>query len=486
MNPATSLVLCIILVVSLLYVERKCNPVASLALWIPTIWVLISGSRALGAWFLTVQYDPDSGLSVEHTQMGSPLDQLALGVLIVLGIVVIFIRGVARAVIWKDNFWLLLVFIYMGLSILWSDFPTVSLKRWVKAAGVIVMALVVLSEPKPLTALESVFRRSAYILIPFSIVLIKYFPDFGVAYGRWDGQQMWTGVATHKNMLGQLCAFSAFFLIWAFFREWRGGVLFKTKSRTVADALVLAIGVFLLGGTTGSYSATSIAILVAGVLILSLLFGNKSFAKFMALHLKLFAIGSVSIVLLLHDTAVGIATWILGRDETLTDRTAIWDVLLEVASNNAIVGVGYGGFWGLSVDIYSKLLVGQGHNGYLDVYLELGVVGIILLAAFLLAFCGRVRREISHSFDWGVFGICLLFMALLYNQSESSFLQTGFLWTNMVLLSVAFSEPFLKNNRNLHRTGPVRSRDSPRRDFTGQSSGFQSGNTLGQEFYEAV
>jgi exopolysaccharide production protein ExoQ len=449
--------LCIVLVVGLLCIERKRNPEASLALWIPTIWVLISGSRALGAWFLTIQYNPDSGLSVEQTQAGSPLDQLALGILIVLAMAVIFRRGVARVVVLKDNFYLLLVFTYMGLSILWSDFPTVSLKRWVKVAGVIVMALVVLSETKPLNALESVFRRSAYILIPFSIVLIKYFPEFGVAYGRWDGQQMWTGVTTHKNVLGQLCAFSAFFLIWVLSREWRAGGQFKPKLETLADAMVLAMGFFLLGGTTGSYSATSIAILSAGVLILTLSYYNKRLARFMASHLRGFAVASVSIVLLLHSTAVALAAWAFGRDETLTDRTAIWDVLLEVASNNAIVGVGYGGFWGLSADIYSKVLVGQGHNGYLDVYLELGVIGLILLAAFLLAFCGRVQREMSHSFDWGVFGICILFMALLYNQSESSFLQTGFLWTNMVLISVAFSEPCLIKSRSLHRTRSVQS-----------------------------
>lgn len=453
MNPITSLILCIVLVVGLLYIERKRNPAASFALWIPTIWVLISGSRALGTWFLTAQNDPDSGLSVERIQAGSFLDQLVLSMLIFVAMIVIFRRGIVWAVVLKDNFWLLVVFSYMGLSTLWSDFPTVSLKRWIKVAGVVVMAFVVLSETKPLNALESVFRRLAYILIPFSILLIKYFPEFGVAYGRWDGQQMWTGVTTHKNMLGQLCAFSAFFLIWVLFREWRAEHFFKVKSETLADAMVLVMGLFLLGGTTGSYSATSIAILLAGVLILTLLFRNKRLAKFMASHLRAFAVGSVSIVLLLHGTAVGIAAWAFGRDETLTDRTAIWDVLLEVASNNAILGVGYGGFWGLSADIYTKVLVGQGHNGYLDVYLELGVVGIILLAVFLLAFCGRVQREISHSFDWGVFGICILFMALLYNQSESSFLQTGFLWTNMVLLSVAFSEPRLKKNRSLYRTG---------------------------------
>ncbi|MCK7480580.1 MAG: hypothetical protein M0C28_27650 [Candidatus Moduliflexus flocculans] len=36
--------------------------------------------------------------------------------------------------------------------------------------------------PVPRRAVESVLRRTTFILIPFSIVLIKYFPDYGVDY----------------------------------------------------------------------------------------------------------------------------------------------------------------------------------------------------------------------------------------------------------------------------------------------------------------
>jgi hypothetical protein len=324
MTPITSLVLCIILVIVLLHIERKRNPVTSLALWVPVFWVLISGSRSVGSWFILTEKDPDSGLSVESIEAGSPLDQLAFGTLIILGLFVLYRRKIAWSRILKDNIWLILVFLFMGLSILWSGFPTVSLKRWIKASGVIVMAMVVLSEQKPLNALESVFRRSAYLLIPFSLVLIKYFSHLGVAYGRWDGQQMWVGVTTHKNMLGQLCAFSVFFLVWALSREWRSGGLFKSKSETLADAFVLAIAVFLLRGPEGSYSATSVGILVVGIPTLAVLYFKSNLARSIASHLKVFAVGFVSIYLLLHDTVVGIVTQALGRDETLTDRTQIW------------------------------------------------------------------------------------------------------------------------------------------------------------------
>ena len=61
----------------------------------------------------------------------------------------------------------------MLVSILWSDFPLVSFKRWVKTAGTVTMALVLLTDPASLEALEAIFRRTVYILIPFSVILVK-------------------------------------------------------------------------------------------------------------------------------------------------------------------------------------------------------------------------------------------------------------------------------------------------------------------------
>jgi O-antigen ligase len=161
--------------------------------------------------------------------------------------------------------------------------------------------------------------------------------------------------------------------------------------------------------------------------------------RLVATHLK-----SVTIVLVLGywlfaPTLLALVTPSLGRDETLTGRTDIWRVLFQVAARSPIVGLGYGGFWGLHPEITSQIQVPQGHNGYLDVYVELGAVGIALLTVFLLAYCGSVRKVFDKNFDWGVLSVCFLPMTLLYNLSESAFLTNGFLWTTMMFVCVLFS-----------------------------------------------
>ncbi len=448
MPPVVALILCLILVIVLLYIERRRNQEASLALWVPTFWMLISASRAIGRWFEGGVLWTDADI-----ETGSALDRLVLGILIVVALLTLVKRKIDWSRILKDNFWLILVFLYAGISILWSEIPFVSFKRWFRSTGDILMALVILSERMPHQALESVLKRCAYVLVPFSLLLAKYFPYLGRSYGRWSGVEMWTGVATTKNGLGQLCALSAFLLIWALLREWRQGNLFKTRSQAFGDALVLAIGLILLRGPGGSSSATSVAILIVGIAILLLLYRNENIARYVARHLKVFA-GSLTLMyLLFYDSVVSIVAPLFGRDETLTDRVTIWRPLLDFASLNPVLGVGYGGFYApgnreLEELFTPQFILAQAHNGYLAVYVELGIGGIVLLAVFLLAYCGRVRRELDHAFEWGVFGICFLPMSLLYNNTEASFLQGGYLWSTLVFLTVVFSAPSLHRTEN--------------------------------------
>ena len=61
------------------------------------------------------------------------------------------------------------------LSVLWSDFPLVALKRWFRDLGNYLVILVVLSDPRPLEAVRALLRRLCYLLIPLSILLVKYY-----------------------------------------------------------------------------------------------------------------------------------------------------------------------------------------------------------------------------------------------------------------------------------------------------------------------
>lgn len=437
MPPILALILCLGLVIVLLYIERR-HDETSLALWIPTLWVLISASRPLGRWY---RFD----LPHVSVETGSPVDRWVLTILIVLALFILFRRKTEWSRIIKDNFWVILLFGYMGVSILWSDITFVSFKRWFRSTADIFMAVVVLSERNPLASLERILRRCAYVLIPFSLVLVKYFPQFGRAYTPWSGDEWWTGVTTTKNSLGVLCAMSAFILIWALCREWRSGKLFENGYQTFADTLVLGIALYLLIGSS-SHSATSIGIFIAAIATLLLIYPRENLARYVARHLKIWLGSSVLIFFVFYESVVTFIAPVFGRDETLTGRVDIWRPVLDFASRSPIFGVGYGGFWAPGntrlEEIFSPLFIlANAHNGYLAVYLELGILGLTVLGAFILAYCGIVRRKIETSLEWGVFGICLLLMLVIRNYTEVGFLSSAdYLWSITVFSSIVFSE----------------------------------------------
>ena len=122
----------------------------------------------------------------------------------ILGIIVLARRRVSLIEILRKNIWLTIFFVYCGLSLLWSDFPEIASKRWIKAFGDPIMVLVVLTEAHPTQALAILLKRIAYLLLPMSVVFIKYFPELGKDYDPWTGWAFYTGVTTNKNMLGYL------------------------------------------------------------------------------------------------------------------------------------------------------------------------------------------------------------------------------------------------------------------------------------------
>ena len=412
MPPALALFLCTIFVILLLRMERKQNPAASSALWVPTIWVLLIASRSACRWF---------GIYGESIESGNPLDQAVLLVLLFAAFFILAGRRFDWGGVFRENTWLMLLIGFEFLSIGWSDIPFISFKRWIRDIMVVPMAFVILSEEYPRQALQSIFRRTLYILIPFSEVLIKYFPAYGVQYGRWSGGQMWTGVALEKNGLGRLCLISAFFLIWVLFRRWKKCDIPVVKYQTHIEVFLLLTTLWLSKGP-GSYSATSVGCLAFGLVVLAGFSMLRKRGVYLSTAItSVVVIGIIVIGTLtpfLHGGTLSSWAPVLGRDETFTDRTEIWDRLLPRAMQRPIVGHGVGGFW--TTQTVGLAEVNEAHNGYLEVLIDYGFAGLVLITVFLLSCCRKAHRELTIDYDWGAFWICLLLMFLLYNITESS------------------------------------------------------------------
>ena len=147
------------------------------------------------------------------------------------------------------------------MAILWSEYPFVAFKRWIKILGHPIMALVVPTDPDPVQAVRRLFKRAAFVLIPMSILFIKYYPEYGRGFDPWTGEAFNKGVTLNKNELGYGCLVFGLFFFW----NTLAALKIKDPKARRAEFLLSAGGLAMICWLLmKSSSATSLAALVVG------------------------------------------------------------------------------------------------------------------------------------------------------------------------------------------------------------------------------
>ncbi len=431
MPPSLALFLWLILLLGLLRFDPAKDSGTSLALWVPLTWMFILGSRLPSQWL-----GGQVGTAAQALEEGNPLDRSIFSVLILLAVGIL----ISRSFRWDDFFtrnWALMAFLSFALvSVVWSDFPYVSFKRWFRDLGHYLMVLVVLSDPRPSEAVRTVLRRLCFLLIPLSIVLVKYYPEIGKSYSSWTGVAAYAGATTGKNMLGVLCLVSGLFFFWDTVTRWSDRKERRTRRIILVNVAFIAMTLWLLNLAD---SATSRVCLVIGCLVIAAAH-SRAVKRHPALLKALIPVCFCLYLVLEFNFGINAAiAGAVGRDPTLTDRTYIWSLLLSM-NTNPLVGTGYESFWlGPRLElVWQRFGVGlnEAHNGYLEVYLNLGLVGLILLAGFLISSYRTICRRLKPPSSLASLSLALWTILLLYNVTEAAF-KSQFLWVTFLLGAIA-------------------------------------------------
>ena len=339
MSKQLALLLCSAFVLFLLRYDRRDQKRSSWALWIPTLWMLTTVSRSVDDWL---------GMEGGSRESGGVLGPIFQTLLLCFGLITLAKRKRNWSAVARENLWLIVLIGYMFASVLWSDMPARSFRSWIREIVAVVMALVVITQPSPLEAMESVLRRTVYILIPFSILLIKYYPNLGVVFSRYTGEIQWIGVAQQKNSLGQLCLIASFFLVWTLVRRWGAREAPGGRYQTQMEILLLLMTFWLFKGPSAwAASATSMVALSVGLTALfGLLWMKKhetqlGIRTWVTVAASIIALGVISPFI--GGSALTSFTAALGRDATLTGRTEIWAGLLSDVMRQPILGYGFSG-----------------------------------------------------------------------------------------------------------------------------------------------
>jgi exopolysaccharide production protein ExoQ len=423
-------------ILALFWMERERKPRVSSALWLPTLWLALGASQRASAWLGLGPPD------VEDPYMeGSPFDRNVLSALLVCALLVLMGRMQRMQAILRSSWPLLLFFGFACLSVLWSDYSFVAFKRWTKAFGNLIMVLVVLTDPEPRAAVKRLLVRVGFLLLPLSLLYIKYYPELGRSYNRWTGMTVYNGVSGTKNGLGISCFIFGLASFWRLVSLYEGKRLSLGSGAAVAHGVVLGIALWLLWLAD---SATAFGCFLAGAVLILAARRPAFAAGTPLLHLLVLALLLGGVFGLLVAPELGLAG-AFGRDETLTGRTQIWAEALSMQASPWL-GAGFETFWlGGRLERFAAIYYwrpNQAHNGYLELYLTLGWVGIGLLALVCLWGYGKVMRLLRRDAEMGGLMLAFFVTALLYNLTEAGFKVTHPVWVVFLLAVAAAVTPF--------------------------------------------
>lgn len=414
--------------------DAKSRPHPSKALWIPLIWLLILGSRPLSWWswfFFGIGSAGDSDLE------GSALDRAFYSLLICLSLIIVARRRVSWGEVFGGNTGLVLFYVFLAVTIFWAVYPLPTFKRWTKEVGAIPILLIILSDRDPIEAIKVVFSRCAYVLFTFSVLTIKYIPELSRDYNRHSGIAEVHGIALQKNGLGEDVIVFGLIVLWQLLELGRKKPRDYLKAPALQWVITLVMGVWLLRQCDSKTSMTAVSI--GAILLLTTkirFFENKRTA------IVWVCLVAVPMFFLL-DNLIGI--WqpiltMLGRDPTLTNRTEIW-AAVKAHPVDPVFGCGYLNYW----DMVGPIKVGEyvadlktAHNGYLEISLDGGYLGIFFLVIMLINAGMNHARSFVRNYPAGVIGLGFFCMTLLTNMSESVFARRGPLWSAFLMTTIGY------------------------------------------------
>ena len=264
------------------------------------------------------------------------------------------------------------------LTMLWTENIATTQSRLIDLATMAMIGWFMAT----LVPLDRMLRSAAWgmkAIISVTVATALLFPHWANV-PRFDVSIGWHGPFNHKNELGFFAWVTIVTVViergrwWGFWAALAAVALVGSSSSTAAASLVLIGCIALLGSVLRRLRSDRQRIVVfsfAGILVV------------------------VAGMALLFD--VGLLAGAFGRDVTFTGRTTIWRAAARSIGQRPLTGHGFGGVWdelgptSTSVMRAVGARVYHAHNGFLDVTLQTGVIGLVLLLGSIGTALWRAR-----------------------------------------------------------------------------------------------
>jgi exopolysaccharide production protein ExoQ len=325
--------------------------------------------------------------------------------------------------IMRAPWWIPLV-LFAVCSSAWSQDPMLTFRRGLILIGTFFFGLYFGSRFELKEQIDILAWTFILILVGSAIVAIVA-PHLGVENGKHLGQ--WRGLLSQKNTLARVAVLSI--LVFFF---WRPSVW---QLRYCA----LVFAVMILGMTRSSTGfVVLLALLIARPVFRVVLTQTKLLVPVAMLTI---AAGAAVITTLVSNS--GVALTLLGRDSTFTGRTQLWHECMVSIMKRPMLGYGFDAFWrgmigeSARVTLAVHWLVPTAHNGALQLWLDLGAVGLTLFILPYIVYAAKsLRFYLSNESYLRAWPLAYLAFVCFYNFTEVTELEQNNIFT-MLLAALA-------------------------------------------------
>lgn len=313
-------------------------------------------------------------------------------------------------------------------SVLWSIEPMDTARR---AALLLLSCAFGIAITTRFTVSEFLVLLGWTFLVVAVLHLIALLTMPGLAIHQDQHYPSVRGFFSHKNQAGRAMAIG--FLVGMCLHAYRTHRVLATAvmvmcflataatlSRTAIGSIAFMALLYFVGGFISKQRLAGMYLVIVGVSFVTLM------------------VGSGVIIEMLNDFVE-----YSGRDMTLTGRTLIWeDVAGQMTGMRFWIGYGYEAFWrsekgGLGMNWWGEYIPPHAHNGFVQVWVSLGTVGLFILlillgSSLLRTYINLLATDSPHS------RVCFAFLHahLFFNITEQSMLMYGsFLWLLFVIMS---------------------------------------------------
>ena len=342
---------------------------------------------------------------------------------------------------WGRN-WFILIFILFAIcSIIWSSNTVVSIYKGIALVGCSVIAAY--------TGLaysnKSLFRGLWWFFVFVTIASYAtalFLPAIGTHIG-YPYYGAWRGIFWSKNYMGPVVAFGNLVFLFHIYLSWKkipalfGNILFYLLTALLVVLSKCASALILM------------VILNLGFLLVLAWVRWKTLLK--KSHYIIGAVVSVLLITILFLN-LNFFLGLVGRDATLTGRYPLWSYLIHYGwTNHPILGSGFGATWesnnfrdttGIAVKWDLTPLVSD--NGYIDIFLDLGLVGLVLaISIILLCFFRVVRYALKEQTVISFFPVLLMVFVIIVNLDLSFLLNLEFFAWFLMIFALFSTTPLL-------------------------------------------